>query len=95
MHHLLQDKPTRWNSSFYTLQRIKEQKMAIAAYGSEYSLTASFTNHQLGLVNKIITVLSPVEELTQTISTDATSISLVIPFIRIFQKNLESQGYKQ
>ena len=29
---LKQDKPTRWNSSFCMLQRIKEQKMAIAEY---------------------------------------------------------------
>ena len=59
--------------------------MAMAAYGSEYSLPASLTNDQLHLINKIIAVLAPVEELAQSISIDVASISLIIPFIRIFK----------
>ena len=44
------------------LERIRKQKMAIAAYGSEYLLPASLTNHQLDLINKIV------EELTQSLN---------------------------
>ena len=65
-------------------KELENKKMAIAAYVSEYSLPASLTNHQLDLINKIIAVLAPIEELTQSISTDAAFISLIIPFIRIF-----------
>ena len=86
VHHLQQDEPTRWNSSLYMLKRIREQKMAIAPYRSEYSLPVLLTNHKLDLINKIIAVLSPAEELTQSISTDAASISLIIPFIRNFER---------
>ena len=65
--------------------------MAITAYGSEYLLPASLTNHQLDLINKIIAaVLAPVEELTQSISTDAASISLNIPFIWISDSRTSS-----
>ena len=39
-HRLKQDEPTRWNSSLYMLQSIIEQKMAIAAYGSENNISS-------------------------------------------------------
>ena len=45
-HRLIQDEPTRWNSSLYMLQRIIEQKVALVAYGTEYSVV-QLTSHQL------------------------------------------------
>ena len=88
-HRLQQDEPTRWNSSLFMLQKIKEQKMALAAYASEYDIS-QLTAHQLDLVNKLISALSPIEELTNSISTNAASVSLIIPFIRILRKNLQN-----
>ena len=35
---LIQDEPTRWNSSLYMLQRILEQKVALAAYATEHMM---------------------------------------------------------
>ena len=40
-YHLKQDEPTRWNSSLYTLELVKEQKMALAAYGTDESISAA------------------------------------------------------
>lgn len=37
-HRLQQDIKTRWNSSFYMIQSILEQKMALAAYSTEKAL---------------------------------------------------------
>jgi len=34
---LQQDEPMRWNSTLYMLQPINTQKMALAAYATEYS----------------------------------------------------------
>lgn len=37
-HHIIQDVSTRWNSSFYMLQRILEQKNAVVEYASLYDI---------------------------------------------------------
>ena len=35
-HNLKQDTPTKWNSTYFMLEVILEQKMALAAYATEY-----------------------------------------------------------
>ena len=45
-HYLIQDEPTRWNSSLYMLQWILEQKMALAAYATEHVII-QLTSYQL------------------------------------------------
>ena len=70
------------------LQTIAEQKMALAAYSSEYDI-AQLSSYQLDLVNKIISALTPIEEVTKSISTNAASVSAIIPFIRMLEKSLE------
>ena len=60
-HRVKQDEPTRWNSLLYMLHSIVEQKMAIAAYGSENDIFV-LNQTQLDLANKIIKVLEPIEE---------------------------------
>ena len=86
LHQLIQDEPTRWNSALYMLKRIVEQKMAIGAYAMEYDIP-QLSAHQLELANKIIKVLSPVEEITQCVSAGAASVSVIIPFIQILDKS--------
>uniref|UniRef100_A0A1X7UK30 Uncharacterized protein n=1 Tax=Amphimedon queenslandica TaxID=400682 RepID=A0A1X7UK30_AMPQE len=63
--------------------------MALAAYASESDIS-QLTAHQLDLVNKLISALSPIEKLTNSISTNAASVFLIKPFIRILWKNLQS-----
>ena len=87
-HRLKQDEPTRWNSTLYMLQSIAEQKMALAAYSSEYDI-AQLSSYQLDLVNKIISALTPIEEVTKSISSNVASVSAIIPFIRMLEKSLE------
>ena len=87
-HHLKQDVPTRWNSTLYMLQSVQEQKMALAAYSTEHDIP-QLTSNQLDIINKVITVLTPVEEITQSISSDASSASVIIPFTRALRKHLE------
>lgn len=87
-HQLIQDEPTRWNSSLCMLQRLFEQKMAIAAYATEHSIV-QLTAHQLQLATKIVAVLSPIEEMTKSTSADAASISVVLPFVRILRRTLD------
>ena len=87
-HRLKQDEPTRWNSTLYMIQSIIEQKMALAAYSAEHDLV-QLSSHQLDLANKIVAALSPVEEITKSISANAASVSAIIPFIRMLHRSLE------
>ena len=87
-HRLQQDKPTRWNSTLYMLQTIYEQKMALAAYATEHGGITMLSPNQIELTRKLIAALEPVEEITKMISTDAASISVLIPLVKILQKSL-------
>ena len=85
---LQQDVSTRWNSSLYMLQTVASQKVALAAYATQYSI-CQLTTNQLDLVDKIIAALSPIEEVTKAVSADSVSVSCIIPFIRMFCKTME------
>ena len=63
--------------------------MALAAHGAEHA-TPHLTPNQWDFVEKIIAVLNPVEEITQSISTEIASVSLIIPFIRAFWRTLKT-----
>ena len=49
----------------------------------------SFTSNQLDVTAKVVKVLNLVEEMIRSISTDAASVSLIIPFIRALRLSLE------
>ena len=65
-----------------------EQKLELATCGAEHAIPHLSPN-QWDIVEKIVAVLNPVEEITQSISTEVASASLIIPFIRAFRRNLE------
>ncbi|XP_063041041.1 zinc finger BED domain-containing protein 4-like [Engraulis encrasicolus] len=86
---LHQDVSTRWNSTFYMLQSLVEQKLALASYAAEYELPCSFTVHQWKLIENTITILAPFEELTKEISSSSASAADVIPCVRALTRLLE------
>ena len=88
-HKLKQDIITRWNSTLYMFQSIIEQKMALAAYSAENDNIQQLSTYQLGLVKKCVDILSPIEEITRSISARLASISIVIPYIRVLIRTLE------
>ena len=63
--------------------------MALAAYCTETGSIQQLTPHQLELMRKCVDVLSPIEEITRSISSDLASISIVIPYIKILTRTLE------
>ena len=63
--------------------------MALAAYATEYGDVQQLTTTQLELVGKVVEVLGCVEEITTSISTEAASMSLIIPFVQDFRLTLE------
>ena len=68
-----------------------EQKVALATYGAEHAIPHLSPN-QWDIVEKIVAVLNPVEEITQSISTEVASVSLIIPFIRASWRTLEDHN---
>ncbi|KAB5526077.1 hypothetical protein PHYPO_G00147550 [Pangasianodon hypophthalmus] len=86
---LQQDVPTRWKSTVYMLQSLLEQKRALCAYGADYDLPSMFTGSQWKLVENMISLLVPFEELTQQISSSTASAADVIPSIRALTRLLE------
>ena len=89
LHRLRQDVATRWNSTLYMLESIAEQKMALAAYAAECSDIPQLSVHQLSIIDKIIALLKPIEDITQSISSEKASASMMIPFVRALRKNWE------
>ena len=63
--------------------------MALATYSSENDIE-QLSSYQLDLVNKITSVLTPIEEVTKSIPANAASVSAIIPFIRMLEKSLEN-----
>jgi len=67
-HKLQQDEPTRWNSTHFMLESVHKQKMALAAYSTEYGGITMLNSHQLEIVRMVILVLKPIEEVKWIIS---------------------------
>lgn len=76
-----QDMTTQWNSSYYMFQSLLEQKFALAAFGAEHEIPASFSSNQWGLIENIIKILKPFEELTRGLSSSTASAADVIPSV--------------
>jgi len=68
------------------LRSIVEQKMALAADATEGPIPV-LTTSNLEIPDKIITVLSPIEEITRTCQ--KIVLSLIIPLVRALTKKLE------
>ena len=70
------------------VKSISEQKMAFAAYSTESDLPA-LTARQLELTEKIIAVLSPIDEITNSVYSSSVSVSVIIPFVTMLDKTLK------
>lgn len=62
---LQQDIATRWNSTFYMMRSLVEQKRALCAYAADFELPATLTANQWGIIENMITLLAPFEQLTR------------------------------
>ena len=64
--------------------------MVLAAYGTDGSISV-LTSSQLDTATKVFNILTPIEEITQDISADTSTISQNIPLVRSLKKVLEEQ----
>ena len=98
MHRPVQDEPTRWNSSYYILSWISEQKQALLAVSTDVCLPCELTTCQWQVIEKVIHVLQPFEGATKEAEYLTALISIVIPIvnalIRQLEKECEDDGIK-
>ena len=94
----VQEQATRWNSSFYMLSWIVNQKQALLAVSAEISLPYELTTTQWKLAETVVHVLQPFEEATKEISYSSASVSIIIPIVNALIKQMqntdESEGIK-
>ena len=87
-HQLSQECSTRWNSTFYMLERFHEQRRAITTVLPETTCTAELTISQWTLVGQLVTLLRPFEEFSREFERADASISLIIPGVRLLLKHV-------
>lgn len=89
---LVQDVSTRWNSTFYMLERLNEQKSAVSLYTAEYGDITNLTGNQWMLLENLLNLLRPFEAITKEVSSTKCLISVVIPMIKTMKLYLSKSG---
>ena len=64
--------------------------MALAAYAAKNDIP-QLTANQLEIARKLTLVLAPIEEITQAISKQTATLSMVIPFVRVLLRSWEKE----
>ncbi|XP_077340549.1 zinc finger BED domain-containing protein 4-like [Lithobates pipiens] len=90
---IIQDVPTRWNSTLHMLQRMLEQKRALNLYVAEHGKFTTPPAEQWDIISNLIDTLGPIEEVTLDISKAEASISCIIPCIAVLKMVLQAEGH--
>ena len=91
--NLIQDVITRWNSTYYMLERflvLKNPLISSMANSDDYDVKVDFTNENWKLLAKVVKILKCFEEATKRLSNKSASISLTIPIVTIIMKQMEA-----
>ena len=88
---IITDCPTRWNSTYYMLQRLLEQKAAITVMcSSSGGPRASLSVSEWSILEELVQILKPLEEATRELSVEQTvSASKVIPLLNAILHELQ------
>ncbi|XP_053622506.1 zinc finger BED domain-containing protein 4-like [Plodia interpunctella] len=78
-HQLVQDVTTRWNSTYYLMELLLEQKRAVSLYITDHETLINVMHAQWELLEQCIKLLKPFEEITKITSSGMSCISEVIP----------------
>jgi len=80
-HRLIQDEPTRWNTTFYMLERLVEQRKAITASNVELDNPVELHASHWAIAEKAVKALQVYEEATHEASDNYSSAAIVIPIV--------------
>lgn len=89
---LFLDVATRWNSTYYMLERYQEMSTIIAQILLTDTRSPDMPSAQdLGIINQIAKILKPFEYVTKDISGESyVTVSKIIPMVNCLHKKLES-----
>ena len=95
-HRLMQDVTTRWNSTFFMIERLIEQRWPITAVLSDSSVTKSsgryldLKSEQWDLLDALKVILHPVQVATTYLSAEYNvSVSVLMPVLFGLLRSLE------
>ncbi|XP_006876483.1 PREDICTED: zinc finger BED domain-containing protein 4 [Chrysochloris asiatica] len=88
-HHLLQDVPSKWNTSFHMLERLIEQKRAINEMAMECNFRELISWDQWEVMQSVCHALKPFDAASREMSTHVSALSQVIPMIHILNRKIE------
>ena len=76
--NLIQSVATCWNSTYYVLQRLQEQKSALPLYATKFGELNNLTTNQWIVIENLLNLLKPFEEIIKQIASSRSLISVVI-----------------
>lgn len=89
---LLQDVRTRWNSTLVCIRRLLELKSAVVIYLLDTAaIDITFSESEWETLSRLITILTPFEELTRDASREDTTVSFILPAIKVLTAFLNLQ----
>lgn len=75
----------RWNSTYFMISSLVEQKQALSAYTADHDLPTTLTANQWALLEKAMNCLEPFEEFTRKVSSATSSTADVVPSVTILK----------
>lgn len=88
-HHLIQDVPSKWNTSFHMLERLIEQKRAVNELSIECNFRELISCDQWEVMQSVCHALKPFDAASQEMSSHVSTLSQVIPMIHILNRKIE------
>lgn len=91
-HCLIQDEPTRWDSTYLMLERLCEQRRALALACQSLSLGhgMELTNQDWELAEILLKILKLFWEATKTLSDEQSTLADCIPVVNSIKTGLQS-----
>ncbi|XP_063232336.1 zinc finger BED domain-containing protein 4-like [Bacillus rossius redtenbacheri] len=88
-HRLVQDEPTRWNSILHMLERLYEQRRALALAATNLALHVKISVAQWELIENIIPILKIFDQATLQASKAGVNSSEIIPIVNSLLQELK------
>jgi len=95
VHKLIQDIPTRWNSSYVMIERYIEQQAAVYSAMTDKAVKKNvkdimiLSENDMRLAENVITVLKPLKTVTTLMCTESSpSASMVLPMKMMILKSM-------
>lgn len=91
---VIQDCTTRWNSTYYMLERFLKIKDSVCLYINDSNIEPILAD-EWKIMENLISLLGSFEEATRELSSSEVLISTVIPIIEMLEKRLDNYSTTQ